>query len=127
MVKVEKTKSDNNSRQDAWDFEIKPKSGWFDINLYELWKYRDLLFLFVRRDFVTLYKQTILGPLWYIIQPLSTTIVFTIIFGKVAKIPTDNIPPFLFYMSGNIVWSYFASCLTGTSDTFNQNAVNIKV
>lgn len=108
--------------EDQWDLEIKPRTGWFDINLSELWQYRDLLVLFVKRDFVTVYKQTILGPLWYIIQPLFTTIVFTIIFGKVAKIPTDSIPPFLFYMSGNVVWAYFASCLTGTSDTFNRNA-----
>lgn len=112
----------NNSILKEWDLEIKPKTGWFDLNLSELWKYRDLLFLFVKRDFVTIYKQTILGPLWYIIQPLFTTIVFTIIFGKVAKIPTDNIPPFLFYMSGNIMWSYFSTCLISTSDTFNANS-----
>lgn len=105
-----------------WDMVIKPKSGWFDLHLSELWFYRDLILLFVKRDFVTLYKQTILGPLWYIIQPLFTTLVFTIVFGKVAKIPTDNIPPFLFYMSGNVAWGYFALCLTKTSDTFNNNA-----
>lgn len=105
-----------------WDLEIKPKTGWFDIDLRELWRYRDLIGMFVKRDFVTLYKQTVLGPLWYIIQPLFTTLVFTIIFGKVAKISTDNIPPFLFYMSGNVVWSYFATCLGRTSDTFNSNA-----
>ena len=104
-----------------WDLIIKPKSGWFDIDLEELWKYRDLMFLFVKRDFVTFYKQTILGPLWYIIQPLFNTIVFTIIFGKVAKIPTDSIPPFLFYLSGTVVWGYFAQCLTATSDTFIAN------
>ncbi len=104
-----------------WDMVIKPKTGWFDINLRELWYYRDLIGMFVKRDFVTFYKQTILGPLWYIIQPLFTTIVFTIIFGKVAKIPTDNIPPFLFYMTGNVTWAYFAACLGGTSDTFNAN------
>lgn len=105
-----------------WDMILKPKSGWLDIDLKELWQYRDLIGLFVKRDFVTLYKQTILGPLWYIIQPLFTTIVFTIVFGKVAKIPTDNIPPFLFYMTGNVAWGYFATCLTRTSDTFNANA-----
>ena len=78
--------------------------------------------MFVKRDFVTFYKQTILGPLWYIIQPLVNTIIFTIIFGKFAKIPTDGIPPFLFYMSGTIVWGYFSACLTGTSNTFVSNA-----
>lgn len=78
--------------------------------------------MFVKRDFVTMYKQTILGPVWFIIQPLFTTLVFTIIFGKVAKIPTDNIPPFLFYMSGTVAWSYFASCMARTSSTFSSNA-----
>jgi lipopolysaccharide transport system permease protein len=107
---------------DQWDMVIKPKTGWFDIDLGELWCYRDLIGMFVKRDFVTLYKQTILGPLWFIIQPLFTTLVFTIIFGTVAKIPTDNLPPFLFYMSGNVAWSYFATCLGRTSDTFNSNA-----
>ncbi len=100
---------------------IKPKTGWFDINLGELWRYRDLIGMFVKRDFVTFYKQTILGPLWYIIQPLFTTLVFTIIFGKVAKIPTDSIPPFLFFMAGNVMWSYFGTSLQMTSDTFNTN------
>lgn len=104
-----------------WDLVLKPKTGWFDINIGELWKYRELILIFVKRDFVTYYKQTILGPLWYIIQPLFTTLVFTIIFGQVAKIPTDNLPPFLFYMSGNVVWAYFASCLSGTSNTFSGN------
>ncbi len=107
---------------DRWDLIIRPKTGWFDIRLGELWTYRDLVVMFVKRDFVTLYKQTILGPLWYIIQPLFTTVVFTIIFGKVAKISTDNIPPFIFYMSGNVLWGYFSACLGRTSDTFNTNA-----
>jgi len=108
--------------QQQWDMIIKPKTGWFDIHLGDLWRYRDLIGMFVKRDFVTVYKQTILGPLWYIIQPLFTTLIFTIVFGKVAKIPTDNIPPFLFYMSGNVIWAYFATCLGRTSDTFNNNA-----
>ena len=101
---------------------IKPKTGWFDIDLQELWRYRDLIAMFVKRDFVTFYKQTILGPLWYIIQPLFTTVVFTIIFGRVAKIPTDFLPPFLFYMAGNVMWGYFSTSLTATSNTFNANA-----
>jgi len=105
-----------------WDMVIKPKTGWFDIHLGEMWRYRDLIGMFVRRDFVTFYKQTILGPLWYIIQPLFTTLVFTIIFGRVAKIPTDTLPPFLFYMAGNVMWGYFSTTLTATSNTFNANA-----
>jgi lipopolysaccharide transport system permease protein len=110
------------NQEQQWDMVIKPKTGWFDLHLGELWRYRDLIGMFVKRDFVTYYKQTILGPLWYIIQPLFTTLVFTIVFGKVAKIPTDNLPPFLFYMSGNVSWAYFATCLSRTSDTFNSNA-----
>ena len=105
-----------------WDMVIKPKTGWFDIDLKELWRYRDLVGMFVKRDFVTYYKQTILGPLWYIIQPLFTTVVFTIIFGRVAKISTDGLPPFLFYMAGNVMWGYFAATLNATSGTFNSNA-----
>jgi lipopolysaccharide transport system permease protein len=111
-------------RQDIqqWTSVIKPVSGWFDIHLSELWRYRDLIMLFVRRDFVSVYKQTILGPLWFLIQPLFTTLVFTVIFGKVAKIPTDGLPPVLFYMSGIVFWNYFAACLDKTSDTFVSNA-----
>lgn len=105
-----------------WDSVIKPKTGWFDIDLQEIWNYRDLVIMFVKRDFVTFYKQTILGPLWYIIQPLLTTVVFTIIFGRVAKISTDSLPPFLFYMAGNVMWSYFAATLNATAGTFNTNA-----
>jgi lipopolysaccharide transport system permease protein len=106
----------------GWDIVMKPKTGWFDIDLLELWRYRDLIGMFVKRDFVTFYKQTILGPLWYIIQPLFTTVVFTIIFGKVAKISTDGLPPFLFYMAGNVMWGYFSTCLNATAGTFNNNA-----
>ncbi len=105
-----------------WDMVIKPKTGWFDIDLHELWRYRDLIGMFVKRDFVTFYKQTILGPLWYILQPLFTTLVFTIIFGRVAKLSTDGLPPFLFYMAGNVMWGYFAASLNATSGTFNTNA-----
>jgi lipopolysaccharide transport system permease protein len=107
---------------EQWDIVIKPRTGWFDINFTELWRYRDLIFLFVKRDYVSIYKQTILGPLWYILQPLFTTLVFTIIFGRVAKIPTDSLPPFLFYMAGNVMWGYFAATITATSSTFNANA-----
>ena len=101
---------------------ITPERGWFELHLDEIWQYRDLLWIFVKRDFTTFYKQTILGPLWFFIQPLISTIVFTIIFNRVAGISTDGIPPFLFYMSGIIAWNYFASCLTSTSGTFTTNA-----
>ena len=107
---------------DKWDLYIKPKRGWFNIEIGEIFRYKDLILLFVKRDFVTFYKQTILGPLWYIIQPLFNTLVFTLIFGKVAKIPTDGLPPFLFYLSGTVVWSYFSHCLNETSNTFTTNA-----
>ena len=107
---------------DKWDLYIKPKSGWFNIEIGEIFRYKDLITLFVKRDFVTFYKQTILGPLWYIIQPLFNTLVFTLIFGKVATIPTDGLPPFLFYLSGTVVWSYFSHCLNETSNTFTTNA-----
>jgi lipopolysaccharide transport system permease protein len=105
-----------------WDMIISPKRNLFDLRLGELWRARDMIMLFVRRDFVSVYKQTILGPLWYLIQPLLTTVIFTFIFGSVAKLPTDGLPQFLFYMSGTVVWSYFASSMTKTSDTFISNA-----
>lgn len=101
---------------------LRSRGGWFDIDLKGLWNYRDLIWLFVRRDFVAIYKQTILGPLWFLLQPLFTTLVFTIVFGKIAKIPTDNVPPLLFYMTGVVAWGYFSGCLTKTSDTFAGNA-----
>jgi lipopolysaccharide transport system permease protein len=107
---------------ESWDLIIKPQSSWFDLQLQEIWQYRDLLLLFVRRDFVSVYKQTILGPLWFFIQPIITTLMFTIVFGKVAKIPTDGVPAVLFYMSGVISWNYFADCLSKTSATFTANA-----
>ena len=107
---------------EAWDMIIRPQRGLFDLRLDELWQARDSVRMFVWRDFVSLYKQTILGPLWYLIQPLLTTITFTVIFGNIAKLPTDGLPQFLFYMSGTVIWSYFAACLTKTADTFISNA-----
>jgi lipopolysaccharide transport system permease protein len=101
---------------------IKPKRNLLDLRLGELWRYRDLVILFVRRDFVSAYKQTILGPLWYLIQPLLTTIIFTVIFGSIAKLPTDGLPQFLFYMSGTVIWTYFSDCLSKTSVTFVSNS-----
>lgn len=105
-----------------WDLEIKPKGNLFSLNLKELWSYRDLLVLFVKRDFTAVYKQTILGPLWYLIQPILTTITFSVVFGNIAKISTDGAPQILFYMSGIICWNYFADCLNNTSTTFVSNA-----
>lgn len=106
----------------AWTTVIRPKGHWFDLRLRELWSYRDLVWLFVRRDFVAQYKQTILGPLWHVVHPLLTTITFTIVFGRIARIPTDSIPPFLFYLSGNVLWGYFNNSFTKTSNTFVSNA-----
>lgn len=100
---------------------IRAQRHWFDLRLDELWRYRDLVMLFVWRDFVSVYKQTILGPLWYLVQPLLTTLTFTVIFGNIARLPTDGLPQFLFYMSGTVIWSYFADCLTKTSNTFVNN------
>ena len=105
-----------------WLFEITPKNKFFTLNLKEVWQYRDLLLLFVKRDVVTVYKQTVLGPLWYLIQPLFTSVTFTIIFNTVAGIKTGTIPPFLFNLAGIMVWNYFTACLSGTSDTFKANA-----
>lgn len=111
-----------NTTDNDWLFEITPKNKFFSLNLKEVWQYRDLLFLFVKRDIVTVYKQTVLGPLWYLIQPLFTSITFTIIFNTVAGIDTGTVPPFLFNLAGITVWNYFTACLTGTSDTFRSNA-----
>ena len=105
-----------------WDLVIQPKSKWYDLRLSEILRYKDLLFLFVRRDFVALYKQTILGPLWFFIQPIITALTFTVIFGNLAKISTDGVPQILFYMCGVTLWTYFSDTLTKTSDTFTANA-----
>jgi lipopolysaccharide transport system permease protein len=105
-----------------WDLIIRPHRRLLDLHLGELWRYRDLVMLFVRRDFVAVYKQTILGPLWYLIQPLLTTLTFTVIFGQIAQLSTDGLPQFLFYMSGTVVWTYFADCLIKTSNTFVNNS-----
>ena len=105
-----------------WTTIIEPKRGLFDFQLSELWRYRDLILLFIKRDFATKYKQTILGPLWFIIQPLLTTIMQTFVFGNIAGLPTDGVPQFLFYMAGNVPWIYFSLCLSATSNTFVSNA-----
>ena len=110
------------TNEKQWDLIIRPHRRWFDLRLDELWRYRDLVMLFVWRDFVAVHKQTILGPLWYLIQPILTNLTFTVIFGSIARLPTDNLPPFLFYMSGTVIWTYFSTCLTKTSDTFASNS-----
>ena len=108
--------------QEDWLFVIKPESKFLSLNLKEIYQYRDLLFLFVKRDIITTYKQTVLGPLWYLIQPLFTSIIFTIIFNNVVGINTGSVPPFLFNLAGITIWNYFTTCLNGTSDTFKANA-----
>jgi len=105
-----------------WDLIIQPKTRWFDLHLGDLWRYRDLMMIFVWRDFVASYKQTILGPFWHLLQPLISALIFTVIFSEIAHIPTDGLPPFLFYMCGLTAWNYFAACLTGTSGIFISNA-----
>lgn len=105
-----------------WLYEITPKRKLIDLNFKEVWRYKDLLFLFVKRDIVTVYKQTILGPLWYFIQPLFTSVIFTIVFNNIASISTGAIPSFLFNLTGITAWNYFSQCLTGTSNTFTANA-----
>lgn len=110
------------SSASPWTTVIRPRRGLLDLRLHELWACRDLISLFVWRDFVAVYKQTILGPLWHIIQPLFTTLTFTLIFGQVAQLSTDGAPQFLFYMSGTVIWMYFSSCLTKTATTFVSNS-----
>ena len=108
--------------EQQWKKVIKPKTKWFEINLKEVLQYKDLIFMFVKRNFKMQYKQTILGPLWYVITPLITSVLFTFVFGRIANISTDGVPQFLFYMSGNIIWHYFSTCLTTTSNTFRSNS-----
>ena len=112
----------DNTSQQQWTTIIRPRSGWFDIDLKELWQYRDLVVMFVKRSFSTLYKQTILGPAWILINPLLTTVIFTVVFGNIAGLAESGVPSFLFYMAGNAIWSFFASCITGTANTFVTNA-----
>ncbi len=108
--------------KEHWSIIIKPQESVFNLHLKDIWQYRDLLVLFVKRDFVAQYKQTILGPLWNIIQPVLTTCMFLLLFGKIANIPTDGIQPVLFYLSGITIWNFFSTCLTNTSNTFVANA-----
>ncbi len=104
-----------------WDTVIEPKHSIFTLNLKEVWKYRDLLVMFVKRDFITVYKQTILGPIWFFIQPIFTTLIYIFVFGRVAGLSTDGLPQSLFYLSGVTAWTYFSTCFTKVATTFNDN------
>ncbi len=112
----------NIQHDEDWSLVIKPKNNWLQLHLGDLWRYRDLLLLFVKRDFVAIYKQTILGPAWFFIQPILTTVIYIVVFGNIAAIPTDGLPRMVFYLSGITVWSYFAECINKTSNTFTANA-----
>lgn len=112
--------TDKNNRK--WDTVVTPSQGWFDFNLLETWRSRDLIFMLVKRDFVSVYKQTVLGPLWFVIQPVATTMVFVLLFGTIARMPTGDVPPFLFYLSGLVIWNFFAVSFSKTSDIFANNA-----
>ena len=111
----------SNHKEDEWLYTISSKRKLIDFNFKEIWRYRDLLLLFVKRDIVTLYKQTILGPLWYLIQPLFTSVIFTLVFNNLDDIKTGGILPFLFNLAGITAWNYFKDCLTNTSNTFTKN------
>ena len=108
--------------KEDWLYEISAKQPWLDFKFKEIWRYRDLLMLFVKRDIITVYKQTILGPLWYLIQPLFTSIIFTLVFNNLGSISTGGVPAFLFNLAGITAWNYFTACLSGTSNTFRANA-----
>lgn len=107
--------------QEQWTKIIKPKTGWFELNIREFIQYRDLIFLFVKRNFSVQYKQTILGPLWFIINPLMTTLLFTVVFGSMAGFSTGGVPQFAFYLCSTAIWQYFSTCITQTSSTFTSN------
>jgi len=108
--------------EEQWDIVIKPKVKGLNLNLKEVWRYRDLLVMYVQREFVATYKQTILGPIWFFIQPIFTTLVFVLVFGQIAQISTDGLPQILFYMSGTVCWGFFTDCLSRSSGTFSSNA-----
>src|SRR3954470_24896618 len=112
MVVEQEIDIEKRAEDEQWDMVIEPKGSLFDLQLKEVWHYRDLMWLFVRRDFVAQYKQTVLGPVWHFIQPILTTLMFLLVFGKIAKIPTDSIAPVAFYMSGITMWNYFSTSLT---------------
>jgi lipopolysaccharide transport system permease protein len=111
-----------NEENTQWTEIIEPKGKWFDLKLKEVWDYRDLISIFVRRDVISSYKQTILGPIWFFLGPLLTVVLYTFVFGSIANIPTDGIPAPLFYLAGTTLWNYFANCFSGASSTFTGNA-----
>lgn len=113
---------ENSVQGKKWDIIIAPRSKVFTLNLVSVWRYRDLIWMFFKRDFIAFYKQTILGPLWYLIQPILTAITYFVIFRKIANISTDGLPPFVFYISGIVVWTYFSACLTNNAEVFSKNA-----
>lgn len=117
-----KKNRNGNIMEEKWTTVLKPRSKWYELNIKELMAYRDLIFLFVKRNYTTRYKQTILGPLWLIINPLFTTLMYAVVFGGIAQIPTEGVPSILFYLGGNILWTYFAMCINQTSGTFVNNA-----
>lgn len=108
--------------KEDWSIVIKPEAGIFNIDFRELWQYKDLLSIFIRRELVAVYKQTVLGPVWFFIQPLLTTLVYIVVYNGIANLGTDGKPPLLFYLSGTVLWTYFAECLVTTSSTFTANA-----
>jgi lipopolysaccharide transport system permease protein len=107
---------------ESWDIVIEPRRRYISLDLASVWRYRDLAWMFFKRDFIAIYKQTILGPLWYLIQPLLTAITYLVVFSRIANIPTAGLPPFVFYMSGIVMWTFFAACLTNNADLFSKNA-----
>lgn len=112
----------NRHTEESWDIEITPKNNLLDLKLKDVWHYRDLLLLLVRRDFVSFYKQTILGPVWFFVQPIITIVIYTVVFGNLAGIPVDGLPKPLFYLAGTIIWNYFSDCLVKTSTVFRDNS-----
>lgn len=109
-------------KNEHWDLVIRPRRSIFHVDIKAIWEYRDLLTMFVRRDIVVVYKQTILGPLWFFVQPILTTLIYILVFGRIAKISTDGVPMILFYLSGIIMWNYFSECFNITAKTFTENA-----
>jgi lipopolysaccharide transport system permease protein len=110
------------SKEQIWTEEIKAKNSIFSVNFREVWQYRDLLFMLVKKDYVTFYKQTILGPIWFFVQPILTTLMYVLLFGQIAKLPTGGVPQIAFYLSGVTIWNYFSEALTKTSTVFKDNA-----
>lgn len=111
-----------NSKEQIWTEEIKAKNSIFSVNFREVWQYRDLLFMLVKKDYVTFYKQTVLGPIWFFVQPILTTLMYVLLFGQIAKLPTGGVPQIAFYLSGVTIWNYFSEALTKTSTVFKDNA-----